>query len=170
MANRITWTQAAGLGAGLIACQKEHPKAGASAPPKANAPIEEKLAQYTTVGLTTDLGKLSDNERRMIPLLIEAARSMDRIFWRQAYGNRDSLLRSIPDPAVQRYADINYGPWDRLADNASFVEGVGPKPKGAGFYPSDMTKQEHPGGHRLRPGPGSIAMSSFLSRRSLDGA
>ncbi len=78
----------------------------------------------------------------MIPLLIDAARQMDAIYWRQAYGNRDSLLRSIQDPGTRRYAEINYGPWDRLDDNAPFVEGVGPKPKGAGFYPRDMTKEE----------------------------
>src|SRR3979409_322134 len=141
MTNWTTWALAAGSFS-LTACQGDPPKAGASAPTQAKAPIEEKLAQYTTVRLTTDLGKLTDNERRMIPLLIDAAASMDAIFWRQAYGNRDSLLRSIPDPAVQRYADINYGPWDRLADNAPFFERVGPKPKGAGFYPPDMTKEE----------------------------
>jgi hypothetical protein len=78
----------------------------------------------------------------MIPLLIDAARSMDAIFWRQAYGNRDSLLQSITDPDTRRYAEINYGPWDRLDGNAPFVEGVGPKPPGAGFYPRDMTKEE----------------------------
>jgi hypothetical protein len=141
MTNRITWALAASAFS-LSSCQGEPPNAGASTPTKTNAPIEEKLAQYTPVRLTTDLGKLTDNERRMIPLLIDAAASMDAIFWRQAYGNRDSLLRSIPDPAIQRYVDINYGPWDRLADNAPFVEGVGPKPKGAGFYPQDMTKEE----------------------------
>jgi hypothetical protein len=106
------------------------------------SPIENKLAQYTTVRLNPDLGRLSENERRMIPLLIDAARSMDAIFWRQAYGNRDSLLESITDPAIQRYVEINYGPWDRLANNTPFVEGVGPKPPGAGFYPHDMTKEE----------------------------
>jgi hypothetical protein len=106
------------------------------------SPIEQKLAQYIPVRLTVNLSKLSDNERRMIPLLIDAARSMDAIFWRQAYGNRDSLLHSIDDPALQRYVNINYGPWDRLADNAPFIEGVGAKPPGAAFYPRDMSKEE----------------------------
>lgn len=142
MVNRIGWVIAAAIGLGLSACKNEPPKAGASAPPKAAAPIEEKLAQYTSVRLTTDLSKLTGRERQMLPLLIDAAAAMDAIFWRQAYGNRDSLLRSIPDPAVQRYVDINYGPWDRLTNNAPFVEGVGTKPKGAGFYPHDMTKEE----------------------------
>ena len=142
MRNWTNWAIVAGYGLGLAACQGDPSKAGASLPQTADSPIERKLAQYTTVRLTTDLEKLSDNERRMIPLLIDAARSMDAIFWRQAYGNRDSLLQSIKDPATRRYAEINYGPWDRLDDNAPFVEGVGPKPKGAGFYPRDMTKEE----------------------------
>jgi hypothetical protein len=92
--------------------------------------------------LTSDLGQLTENERRMIPLLIDAARHMDAIFWQQAYGNRDSLLQSLTDPHVRRYAEINYGPWDRLDNNTPFVDGVGPKPKGAAFYPRDMTKEE----------------------------
>jgi hypothetical protein len=126
----------------LTGCQEDPSKAGASPPKTADSPIERKLAQYTTVRLTSDLGKLSENERRMIPLLIDAARSMDAIYWRQAYGKRDSLLRSIEDPSTRRYAEINYGPWDRLDGNAPFVEGVGAKPKGAGFYPRDMTEEE----------------------------
>ena len=126
----------------LTGCQGDPSKAGASAPKAGDSPIERKLAQYTTVRLTTDLDRLTDGERQMIPLLIDAARSMDAIYWRQAYGNRDSLLRSIQDPGTRRYAEINYGPWDRLDGNAPFVEGVGPKPEGAGFYPRDMTKEE----------------------------
>lgn len=140
MTNWTTWVVAGTFS--LSACQGEPSKVGASAPAGTDSPIEKKLAQYTTVRLTTDLGKLSENERRMMPLLIDAARSMDTIFWRQAYGNRDSLLRSITDPALQRYVEINYGPWDRLDGNKPFVDGVGPKPQGAGFYPADMSKEE----------------------------
>jgi len=130
------------LALALSGCQGDPSKAGASPPKTADSPIERKLAQYTTVRLTADLDKLTEQERQMIPLLIDAARSMDAIYWRQAYGNRDSLLRSIQDPSTRRYAEINYGPWDRLDGNAPFVEGVGPKPEGAGFYPRDMTKEE----------------------------
>ena len=130
------------LGFALTGCQGDSSKAGASPPNTGDSPIERKLAQYTTVRLTTDLDKLTGNERQMIPLLIDAARSMDAIYWRQSFGNRDSLLRSIEDASTRRYAEINYGPWDRLHGNAPFVEGAGPKPQGAGFYPSDMTKEE----------------------------
>jgi hypothetical protein len=78
----------------------------------------------------------------MLPLLLEAARAMDELFWAQAYGDRRQLLNSISDPATRRYAEINYGPWDRLAGDAPFVAGAGPKPPGANFYPEDMTKEE----------------------------
>jgi hypothetical protein len=151
---------AAALVLGIAACQGGSPKAGAS-PAGMDSPIEKKLAQYTTVRLTADLGKLTEDERRMIPLLIDAARFMDAIFWRQAYGNRDSLLRSITDPAVQRYVEINYGPWDRLAVNAPFVEGAGPKPKGAGFYPRDMTKEEFEAAARKSPAMGKALRSQY---------
>ncbi|MDQ3207362.1 MAG: Zn-dependent hydrolase [Gemmatimonadota bacterium] len=117
-------------------------KAGAASSKTADSPIDRKLAQYTTVRLTADLDKLTASERQMIPLLIDAARSMDSIYWRQAFGHRDSLLQSIQDPGTRRYAEINYGPWDRLDGNAPFITGVGPKPSGAGFYPRDMTKEE----------------------------
>ena len=104
--------------------------------------IEKRLAKYTTVRLTSDLSVLSEGQRQMIPLLIEAAQAMDDGFWRQAYGDKDALLASIEDPEARRYAEINYGPWDRLAGNESFIEGVGQKPPGAAFYPKDMAKQE----------------------------
>ncbi len=100
------------------------------------------LAKYTSFRLTTDLSALSEAECRMIPRLIAAAHEMDAVFWQQAYGDKDALLASIDDPALKRFAEINYGPWDRLNGNAPFIDGVGPKPPGANFYPKNMTKEE----------------------------
>ncbi|MEL7342779.1 MAG: Zn-dependent hydrolase, partial [Bacteroidota bacterium] len=40
------------------------------------------------------------------------------------------------------FMKINYGPWDRLAADKAFIDGVGEKPLGANFYPVDMTKAE----------------------------
>lgn len=102
----------------------------------------ERLARYTTVKLVADESKLSVKERQMLPLLIDAARAVNGAFWAEAYGNRDDLMRTISDPVVRRLADVNYGPWDRLDNNAPFVPGVGPKPPGAEYYPHDMTKAE----------------------------
>jgi len=104
--------------------------------------VGKRLGQYVPVKLTTDLSRLSEKERRMIPLLIEAAKIMEDCFWYEAYGDRTALLDSIADPTVRRFAEINYGPWDRLNGNLPFVSGVGAKPPGANFYPPDMTKEE----------------------------
>ncbi|HET9948306.1 MAG TPA: hypothetical protein VFQ22_05265, partial [Longimicrobiales bacterium] len=75
-------------------------------------------------------------------LLIEAARPMHEAFWMEAWGSRDSLMAMIDDDRVRRYAEINVGPWDRLANAEPFVEGVGPRPPGARFYPPDATREE----------------------------
>jgi len=100
------------------------------------------LAKYTPVRLTTDLAVLTDRQREMIPLLIEAAQIMDQLFWEDAYGDREALLNSIEDPNLRRFTEINYGPWDRLDGDKPFIDGFGPKPLGANFYPSDMSKEE----------------------------
>ncbi|HYF39941.1 MAG TPA: hypothetical protein VD930_09650 [Gemmatimonadales bacterium] len=153
----------------LGGCEREADKIYMSSPGQ-QSPIDQKLAQYTKVRLTADLSRLTGNERRMLPLLIEASRSMDAIFWQQAYGNRDSLIESIRDQATRRYAEINYGPWDRLADNAPFLETVGAKPPGAGFYPSDMTKEEFEAAARKSPAAGRALRSQYtVVRRNGDG-
>jgi len=102
----------------------------------------ELLSKYTPFTLTTDMSELSDNQKKIVGLLIEAAQEMDKVFWKEAYGNRRELMAMIEDSATERFAEINYGPWDRLNNDSAFVEGVGPKPAGANFYPEDMTKEE----------------------------
>lgn len=106
------------------------------------SPVAERIAKYTPVRLAADTSGLSLSERRMLPLLIDAARIMHDVFWMQSYGNRDSLLSSITDPVAREFAVINVGPWDRLDDNAPFIVGIGAKPDGANLYPRDMTKTE----------------------------
>ncbi|WP_226705048.1 dipeptidyl-peptidase 3 family protein [Microbulbifer elongatus] len=97
---------------------------------------------YAPVELNADLSSLSDNQRQMIGKLIDASKIMDQLFWLQSYGPAQELLSGIDDSAARKFADINYGPWDRLNDNKPFIEGYGDKPLGAEFYPEDMTKQE----------------------------
>jgi hypothetical protein len=97
---------------------------------------------YATVRLSADLNHLSDRQKQMIPLLIEASEIMDSLFWKQAFGDKEDFLAAIEDPAQRRFAEINYGPWDRLAADQPFIEGAGGKPLGARFYPEDMSKEE----------------------------
>lgn len=109
---------------------------------EATAEIDKRLAKYVPVRLTTDLGMLSDKDKQIIPILIEAAKVMDELFWYEAYGDKDALLDGLTDDKLRQFARINYGPWDRLDGNAPFVPGVAAKPAGANFYPVDMTKDE----------------------------
>ena len=89
-----------------------------------DASVAKRLAQYVPVELTTDLDQLTDNERKMIPLLIDAAKLMDACFWYEAYGDKETFLSGLTDNALKAYGTINYGPWDRLNGNQSFVSGL----------------------------------------------
>jgi hypothetical protein len=110
---------------------------------QSHSPDADRLmSKYIPVRLSADLSALTDNERAMIPLLIEAADVTDQLFWRQAFGDAEALLDRIRDPRLRQFAAINYGPWDRLDGNRPFVDGYGPKPRGANFYPDDMTEAE----------------------------
>jgi hypothetical protein len=104
--------------------------------------VTQRLAAYAPVQLTADLSSLTQNEKQMLPLLIQASQIMDSLFWLQAFGNRDSLLSQVRDDNTKQFIAINYGPWDRLNNDTPFVTGIGPKPLGAAFYPADMTKEE----------------------------
>lgn len=103
---------------------------------------EKNLQKYETVKLTTDVSKLSENQKKMLPILIKVGQIMDGLFWREAYGDKEEFLQSISDPKTRRFAEINYGPWDRLDGNKPFIDGAGEKPSGANYYPKDMTKEE----------------------------
>lgn len=109
---------------------------------KIDSTMINKVNEFALVELKADLSHLSEKERQMIPILIEIADIMDQLFWMQSTGNKEELMSKITDEWTRKYAEINYGAWDRLGDNASFVEGIGEKPKGSQFYPADMTKEE----------------------------
>ncbi len=123
----------------IFSCSNNQKPAEEAAAPGPNA---ERLKIYAPVKLTSDLSHLSVNEKKMIVLFIEAAKEMNEVFKKQAYGNLDSLLATITDSATRELVKINYGPWDRLNGDSSFVAGIGAKPDGANFYPANMTKEE----------------------------
>lgn len=104
---------------------------------------EPKLGdKYAHFSLTTDLSQLTENEKKMIPLLIQAADVMNGIFWKETYGDKDAAFALAKTDEEREFITINYGPWDRLDGDKAFIEGVGAKPLGAEFYPHDMSKED----------------------------
>jgi len=104
--------------------------------------VSDKLKMYKEVTLTADLSFLSEKEKQIIPKLYEVALIMDEIYWIQAYGDREQLMKMNFTDDEKKFLDINYGPWERLNNDISFLKEFGPKPNGANFYPTDMTKEE----------------------------
>ena len=152
------------LALGLAACQPNTatpPEAptGTTAPQAAND-IAAKVASYAEVELDADLSTLAEGDRKAIALLLQAGEVMDALFWKQVVGDKDALLAKLADPATRRFAEINYGPWDRLDGDKPFVEGVGPRPPGAMFYPADMTKAEFDAANL----PGKDSLYTLLQR------
>ncbi|WP_421917805.1 dipeptidyl-peptidase 3 family protein [Marinifilum sp.] len=125
-----------GLIVGLAACNPKEKKEVVV------SPTQKLVDQYAEFELTTVLNLLTEKEKQMIPILIEVADIMEELFWKDAIGDKTEFLSQLNDPAAVAYAKINYGPWDRLDNNKAFLKGFGEKPKGANFYPKDMTADE----------------------------
>ena len=105
--------------------------------------FKDSLGIYKEVTLTTDLSHLSANQKLMLAKLIDAAKVMDDLYWLQAFGeDKTTFLAKINDPKTREFASINYGPWDRLDADKTFLTGYGDKAHGAQFYPKDITKAE----------------------------
>lgn len=148
----------------LTACQSDD---NATAQQKQNTQVEQKITaapkpvpseetkakptkgdvsildKYATFELTSDLSHLKANQKKMIGILIQAARIMDDLFWQQAFGeDKDRYLKLLGDEKLRKAVEINYGPWDRLNGDAPFIDGYKNKSLGAEFYPQDIQKSE----------------------------
>ena len=141
MKGKLLFGVAVLLAVGLISCSSQQKKKETKEP-SAQLVKNYKMAKYAKVKLTSDISKLSQNQRAMLKLLFKAADIMDGIFWKENVGDKELFLKNINDPKLKEYASINYGPWDEMNNLTPFIEGWDNKPKGAEFYPHDMTVKE----------------------------
>lgn len=122
------------------ACQpkKENPEA---------AKLRKMIAQFSPVEIKYDHSLLDERKQKVVENLYHAARIIDEIFLDQVYAKNFQIrkqLQESTDPLDKlrlEYFNIMFGPFDRLNHNKPFI-GNEPKPKGANFYPADMTRQE----------------------------
>lgn len=109
--------------------------------------VSTRLAQFAPVELKADLSGLSAEDLAVAAPLVEAARVIDGIFLRQAYGGNEALgsaLLGEDGPlgkSARAYFVLNAGPFDRLDAFKPFL-GEAKHPDGAGYYPEDLTKAE----------------------------
>lgn len=119
----------------LISCNKKEVTMETSV-------YKAKVDKYFKYELNSDFSNLSENQKKMLPYLFEAADIMDNLYYKVACGDYINILDTLKDKYAIEYFKINYGPWDRLNGNEPFIPGVGEKPAGAFFYPPNMTKEQ----------------------------
>jgi len=104
--------------------------------------------------------------------LIEASGYLSEIYLRQRGANYPELRNEIKanGTATQlKMFDLHFGPCDGLEDNALFY-GDTPCPKGAGFYPADITKEEFEAHITANPADKEAFTSGYtVIRRADDG-
>ena len=109
--------------------------------------VAERLEQFVPTDLVVDLEEIAPVDRQVLVELLGAADLMDQIFLIQVYEDNPQVWRDLeastqPLAEVARaYYEVNFGPWDRLAEFEPFV-GEMAHPDGAGFYPIDMSREE----------------------------
>jgi len=150
------------------------PVAFAGEPMKIVPDIEKRVAQFAPTPFQVDLSALSPSDRKVLDKLSAAARLLDEIFLRQTWTGNPALRQEIATwkvphaAAARQYFDLNFGPWDRLAENTPFL-GDKPHLPGGGFYPEDMTKEEFEGWLKQHPEDKERFTSTVTVIRRKDG-
>ena len=151
--------------------------------------IYRKLDRFAPVNITANLTQLSEGDRAALPDLVAAARDVGLIFRSQIWkGNLDvsEFLENNQDSsyrqALLELYDLHEGPWDTLTtpeddDRHMFIDidmGISvPRqvPKGANFYPEDMTVAEFNAWLATQPAADREAARGFFTvLRRPDGA
>ena len=94
-------------------CKQKQGNVNSSNDTTAMSDMQKNLNNYAVVKLTTDMSKLTDKEKQMIPVLIEIAQIMDDIFWEQTWGDKNALLDTISDPYAKQFDNITILPWQQ---------------------------------------------------------
>ena len=113
------------------------------------AAIEKMINRFAPTDISADTAGLSADDRKALDKIIEAAKLMDPIFLRQVWSGNVALQKTLEadrtplGQARLHYFMINKGPWSRTDSNAPFIpDAPHEKSPQAGFYPSDLTKEE----------------------------
>ena len=125
----------------LTGCQKKEKSS------VMNMDLDKKIAQFAPTLLSYNHSILDERQKMVVDKVYLAAKIMDDIFLDQVYSGNKEIKKKLEESAdpndkkVLDYFNIMFGPFDRLDNDKPFY-GNKEKPKGANFYPEDMTKEE----------------------------
>ena len=135
---KIRWIAAAAA-LSLAACQ-----AGTSNQQQEGTTAEQGADKLARVDMKVNTSYLTDEDRKVANLLMQAADLMNPIYLRQVSTDnpriRDEIAKSGDKVALERF-DTFMGPWDEVDEDKPFYGNAG-RPVGAGFYPAGLTKEQ----------------------------
>ncbi|MGA9798681.1 MAG: Zn-dependent hydrolase [Terriglobales bacterium] len=157
--------------------------------------LTQRLAKYRRVEMPFHSAGLTEREKKLAAKLVDAARNLEDIYWRQIDPEALTLYQSLAnsknpkDQELRHYLWINGSRFDLIEENRPFV-GIAPMPPGKGFYPEGLTRERiekyvlaHPdkkaeiyssttvvrwNGDRLEGLPYHLAYRSFLEPAARD--
>lgn len=116
---------------------------------KEDSKLKKRIDLYSPTEIKADISHLTDRQKKVVEILIEAGKLADDIFWKQtsaeALALRDSLAEENTPEAQEALAfvKINYGPYDLIDEGRRYIgSGAPKKPASANLYPEDLTKEE----------------------------
>ena len=112
-----------------------------------NEDITAQVAKFKLVSMPFSVQGLSEQEKKMVYKLVDAAQSLESIYWRQsdpkglALYNRLLGCNQVMNQKIRRLLMINGSRYDLLENNKPFIGGDA-FPPGRALYPAGMTRQE----------------------------
>ncbi|NNE59000.1 MAG: hypothetical protein HKN36_12910 [Hellea sp.] len=138
-------------------------------------PLAARFNKFKAVTMDADTSFLSESERAVVNKLIEASQPLSEIYMLQLNAENPAIRQSIVNSDAKNKAlllqlfDLHFGPCDTLEAGAVFY-GDTPCPKGGGFYPADMTKEEFESWINANPDDAESFKSGYtIIRRDGDG-
>jgi len=109
--------------------------------------LDQRLARFRRVPMPFQSAGLNAREQKLVNKLVDAARYLEEIFWRQVDPEALTIYQSLAgsksprDQKLRRYLWINASRFDLLDQNKPFV-GTASMPPGRGFYPQGLTREQ----------------------------
>ena len=131
--------------------------------------VRSEMAKLAPVELKCDLSLLSISEKQVLGKLIEAGKIIDKLFLLQVDPDNLKIREALLDSKDHlEMFDIMFGSWNRLEHEMPFINNK-EKPKGAGFYPENMTKQEFTDHIKNNPMQAAEFENTFTAIERIDG-